>query len=133
SYRASQTTFQNLQIDGIMKMNPKKLILTALLVLASQASALPEKLLNATPVATNVSHITLVSTRLNSNQNASTADNDDDKTFCKKLVPGLGRMTQGIDISVLDLFPPDITAPSGFLRPIFEYTCNEERPWYDPF
>ena len=55
-----------------------------------------------------------------------------DKNYCKKMVPGLNRMAQGIDIAKLDLFPPDITSPSGFLRPIFGYSCAVERKWYDP-
>ena len=52
--------------------------------------------------------------------------------YCKKVVPGLDRISQGVDISQLDLFPPDITAPTGFVQPIVEFTCAVEHPWYNP-
>src|SRR5699024_9983916 len=65
-------------------------------------------------------------------QDDDSSDPDQDPGYCKKLLPGLDRMTQGVDIAALDLTPPDITAPTGFLRPIFELTCRQERSWHDP-
>ena len=38
-------------------------------------------------------------------------------------------MAQGVDVTEFDLFPPDITAPTGFLRPIFDFTCGRARNW----
>ena len=69
---------------------------------------------------------------LESNVSALSLDTTEDVKYCKKLVPGLGRMSQGLDIAALDLFPPDVTMPNGFVQPLFEYTCNQERAWYDP-
>jgi hypothetical protein len=31
------------------------------------------------------------------------------------------------------MFPPDLTEPEGFVKPIFDYTCNQKKKWTDPY
>ncbi|KAI2806882.1 hypothetical protein BLOT_008841 [Blomia tropicalis] len=52
--------------------------------------------------------------------------------FCSLLLPGLARMSKGIDVTSLDLFPSDIAQPGGFRQSIFEFTCKEGKTWKHP-
>jgi hypothetical protein len=52
---------------------------------------------------------------------------------CENLPPGLQRMTRGIDITTLDLFPADLAQSNGFQRNLFALTCNKARKWTHPF
>ena len=47
---------------------------------------------------------------------------------CEPLLPGLGRMSRGVDITSLDLFPLDLIASSGsgFRQTLFDFTCTND-------
>jgi hypothetical protein len=49
------------------------------------------------------------------------------------LPPGFERLRHGIDAETFDMFPPDLTEPEGFVKPIFDYTCNQKKKWTDPY
>ena len=46
---------------------------------------------------------------------------------CFKPVPGVSKMFRGVDITQLDLTPPDFTTDDGYKSPVIKFTCNEKR------
>jgi hypothetical protein len=52
---------------------------------------------------------------------------------CHLLPPGLERLRHGVDAETFDMFPPDLSAPEGFVKPIFDFTCNQNKKWMDPY
>jgi hypothetical protein len=57
-----------------------------------------------------------------------------DQTNCNNLVPGINRLGQGIDITLLDLYH-DYTVDTidGYVNSIIDFTCNENKTWISPF
>ena len=51
---------------------------------------------------------------------------------CDNIVPGIGRMARGVDITTLDLFPTDLSFSNGFKAPLFEMSCDKRRRWSHP-
>lgn len=51
---------------------------------------------------------------------------------CEQLPPGLERMSRGVDITSLDLFPSDLSLSSGFRQSLFEFTCDTGAKWTHP-
>lgn len=49
------------------------------------------------------------------------------------LVPGVIRMSRGVDISKIDLFPGETNAPNGFRRQLFAFTCSQNSRWHHSF
>jgi len=52
---------------------------------------------------------------------------------CHLLPPGFERLRHGVDAETYDMFPPDLTEPEGFVKPIFDFTCNQKKKWTDPY
>ena len=48
---------------------------------------------------------------------------------CKRLVPGLNRIKQGVDVTQLDFLPLDLHGSHGYKQPIIDFTCNQGRKW----
>lgn len=51
---------------------------------------------------------------------------------CENLLPGVARMSRGVDITTLDLFPSDFSLTSGFRQSLFDFTCDQETKWTHP-
>ncbi len=51
---------------------------------------------------------------------------------CAQLPPGLERMSRGVDITSLDLFPTDLSLASGFRQSLFDFTCDSGATWSHP-
>lgn len=55
-----------------------------------------------------------------------------DKELCGiEILPGIVRMSRGVDITTLDIFPEPL-ADDGFKSVLFSFTCTRNRPWRDP-
>jgi hypothetical protein len=52
---------------------------------------------------------------------------------CAQLPPGLDRLSHGIDVTRFDLFPPDLTGDNGYVKTIFDFTCNKQKKWQNPY
>lgn len=52
---------------------------------------------------------------------------------CKNLVPGLEKISSGVDVSTLDILPVTTQFDKGFGRSILSYTCANNKKWKDPF
>jgi hypothetical protein len=52
---------------------------------------------------------------------------------CHFLPPGFERLRHGVDAETFDMFPPDLSAPESFVKPIFDFTCNQKKKWMDPY
>ncbi len=50
---------------------------------------------------------------------------------CHLLPPAFERLRHGVDVETFDMFPPDLAAPEGFVKPIFDFTCNQKKKWTD--
>ena len=51
---------------------------------------------------------------------------------CENLLPGLERMSRGVDITSLELFPYDISLTNGFRQSLFDFSCNSDLKWSHP-
>lgn len=51
---------------------------------------------------------------------------------CTQLPPGLERMSRGVDITSLDLFPTDLSLASGYRQSLFDFTCDSGATWSHP-
>ena len=51
---------------------------------------------------------------------------------CENLLPGVGRMTRGVDITELDMTPADMLLTNGFRHSLFDMTCDRNRTWSHP-
>ena len=51
---------------------------------------------------------------------------------CENLLPGVERMSRGVDITTLDLFPTDLSLSSGFRQSLFDFTCDSASKWTHP-
>jgi hypothetical protein len=49
------------------------------------------------------------------------------------LPPGFERLRHGVDAETFDMFPPELSGPEGFVKPIFDFTCNQKKKWMDPY
>ncbi|RWS00194.1 perivitellin-2 67 kDa subunit-like protein, partial [Dinothrombium tinctorium] len=52
---------------------------------------------------------------------------------CSNVIPGLVKLSRGVDITKLDLTPLDTTEDDGFDRRIFDFTCNKKAMWTSPY
>lgn len=62
-------------------------------------------------------------------------DGDEDDKVCGELVvPGIDRISRGIDITELDLTPPETarTVIGGVRSRLIDFTCNREEKWQHP-
>ncbi|XP_017461453.1 PREDICTED: perivitellin-2 67 kDa subunit-like, partial [Rhagoletis zephyria] len=62
-------------------------------------------------------------------------DRDEDDKVCGELVvPGIDRISRGIDITELDLTPPETarTVIGGVRSRLIDFTCNREEKWQHP-
>ena len=46
---------------------------------------------------------------------------------CSESVPGVPKMFRGVDVTQLDLTPPDFMTDDGYKSPVIAFTCNEGR------
>lgn len=51
---------------------------------------------------------------------------------CAHILPGLERMSRGIDITRLDLFPSDLSVDIGLEQVLFDFTCDNAITWSHP-
>jgi hypothetical protein len=51
---------------------------------------------------------------------------------CGQLPPGMDKMLHGIDLTMFEMFPEDITAEAGFAGTIFDFTCDQKKVWVNP-
>ena len=52
---------------------------------------------------------------------------------CKNLPDGLAKLSHGVDITRLTLWPWDSSKSDGFRGKIVDYTCKGNKTWKDPF
>lgn len=51
---------------------------------------------------------------------------------CSNLLPGLSKITKGVDITRLDLLPLDFSGNDGTMSPIIQLTCDQGKQWTNP-
>jgi hypothetical protein len=51
---------------------------------------------------------------------------------CGDLPPGMDKMSHGIDSTMFEMFPDDITTEAGFAGTIFDFTCDQKKTWTNP-
>jgi hypothetical protein len=51
---------------------------------------------------------------------------------CGQLPPGMDKMPHGIDVTMFEMFPEDITTEAGFAGTIFDFTCDQKKVWVNP-
>ena len=50
-----------------------------------------------------------------------------DVRMCDNLVPGLKRLSRGVDITSLDLMPLSFGGSNGYRQPLLDYDCSGGR------
>jgi hypothetical protein len=49
--------------------------------------------------------------------------------YCLTPPPGIDILQKGIDITIFDLLPEEMSKPIGIKRNIFDFTCDENKKW----
>ena len=52
---------------------------------------------------------------------------------CSQIIPGITRMSSGVDITTLDLEPRDPLSSGGFRRLLFDIECDDGALWTNPY
>lgn len=75
-------------------------------------------------------HLSSESTLPQVNPQAKEASSETER--CAKLLPGLEKMSRGIDITSLDLFHSPHAEVTGYKNALFALTCSQGRTWVHP-
>lgn len=52
-----------------------------------------------------------------------------EKSSCDDIVPGLNKLSRGIDITTVDLVPTDLSGSHGYKQPVIDFTCDDQKKW----
>ncbi len=48
---------------------------------------------------------------------------------CATFIPGFDRLSRGIDVTLFELFPKDVTSSAGYTHPILDFKCDKHKKW----